>query len=108
MASRACASTIARCTLPVMAFASSRLRPIRSSDCRRSIAAISAVVVRPDPSSITSWTRIFIKTPCVPSDCGQLPKSLGYLSPGRLAKASVGENVPRFGAKLLVSQAFIE
>src|SRR5450755_1821986 len=66
------------------------------------------ILVRPDPSSMTNWTRIFIKTPCVLVDCRQLLESPGYRTPGQLAEASVGENVPRCDTKLLVVQAFIQ
>jgi|NGEPerStandDraft_6_1074524.scaffolds.fasta_scaffold11006_1 hypothetical protein len=66
------------------------------------------IFIRPDPSSMTNWTRIFIKTPCVPVDCRQLLESPGYRTLGRLAEASVGENVPRCDTKLLVVQAFIQ
>lgn len=42
------------CTFPVIVFASSRLMPIKSSDPRRSRAAICVVVVTPDSFSMIS------------------------------------------------------
>src|SRR5258708_11783871 len=99
---------MARCTPLVIAFASSRLRRMRSSDCRRSMSAISAVVVPPASSSMISWIRIFIKPPCVPVDCRQCLESLINRAPARLSESSVGENVARFGPKSLVVQVVVQ
>ncbi len=81
---------------------------MRSSDCRRSMSAISAVVVPPASSSMISWIRIFIKPPCVPVDCRQCLESLIDRAPARLSESSVGENVARFGPKSLVAQVVIQ
>ena len=57
---------------------------------------------------MTSWTRIFIETPCVPSVSGQLPKAVGYYASSGLFAASLGENLTRFRSETRVVEVLVE
>ena len=53
------------------------------------VIAADAIAAGEGRLGMTSWTRIFIETPCVPSVYGQLPKAVGYHASSELFAASL-------------------
>jgi hypothetical protein len=72
------------------------------------VIAADAIAAGEGRLGMTSWTRIFIETPCVPSVYGQLPKAVGYHASSELFAASLGENVTRFSSETRVFEVLVE